>query len=78
VDVTEFQTTEAYSNLDLSIIKYGTYKNSREDIVWVIERIKPKIFIISENKQSTCLCKYNFESKETSRSLTLLVRVMAA
>jgi hypothetical protein len=31
VDVIEFQTTEAYSNLDLTEVKYSTYKHSREE-----------------------------------------------
>jgi hypothetical protein len=31
-DVTELQTAEAYSNLDLAKVKYSTYKQSREKI----------------------------------------------
>jgi hypothetical protein len=31
VDVIEFQTTEAYSNLDLTKVKYRTYKHSSEE-----------------------------------------------
>jgi hypothetical protein len=31
VDVMEFQTTEAYSNLDLTKVKYSIYKHSREE-----------------------------------------------
>jgi hypothetical protein len=31
VDVIEFQTTEAYSNLDLTNVKYSTYKQSKEE-----------------------------------------------
>jgi hypothetical protein len=30
VDVIEFHTTEAYSNLGLTKVKYETYKHSRE------------------------------------------------
>jgi hypothetical protein len=37
VDVTEFQTTEAYSNLDLTNVKYSIYKHSTEENMWVIE-----------------------------------------
>jgi hypothetical protein len=40
VDVIEFQTTEAYSNLDLTNVKYSTYKQSREDNLKVMERIR--------------------------------------
>jgi hypothetical protein len=52
-DVTEFQTTEAYSNLDLSKVKYSTYKQSREENLKVMERIRPKSFMHSENIKST-------------------------
>jgi hypothetical protein len=31
VEEMEFQTTEAYSNLDLTKVKYSTYKHSREE-----------------------------------------------
>jgi hypothetical protein len=31
VDVTEFHTTEAYSNLDLTEVKYRTNKHSTEE-----------------------------------------------
>jgi hypothetical protein len=31
VDVIEFHTTEAYSNLGLTKVKYKTYKHSREE-----------------------------------------------
>jgi hypothetical protein len=37
VDVIEFQTTEAYSNLDLTNVKYSTYKQSREENLKVME-----------------------------------------
>jgi hypothetical protein len=50
VDTIEFQTTEAYSNLDLTKIKYSTYKHYRERNLKVMERIRPKSFMHSENK----------------------------
>jgi hypothetical protein len=31
VDVTEFQTTEAYSSLDLTKVRYSVYKHSRDN-----------------------------------------------
>jgi hypothetical protein len=31
VDVIEFHTTEAYSNLGLTKVKYKTYKHSKEE-----------------------------------------------
>jgi hypothetical protein len=31
VDVIEFHTTEAYSNPDLTKVKYKTYEHSREE-----------------------------------------------
>jgi hypothetical protein len=45
----EFQTTEVYSNLDLTKAKCSIYKHSREENLYVTERIRPKIFIQSEN-----------------------------
>jgi hypothetical protein len=48
----EFQTTEAYSNLDLTNIKYSTYKQSREEKLKVIGRIRPNSFMHSENNKS--------------------------
>jgi hypothetical protein len=33
----EFQTTETYSNLDLTKVKYSTYKHSREENLKVVE-----------------------------------------
>jgi hypothetical protein len=53
VDVREFQTIEAYSNLDLTNVKYSTYKLSREEYLKVIERIRPNNFMHSENTKST-------------------------
>jgi hypothetical protein len=55
VDMIEFQTTEAYSVLVLSNVKYSTYKQSREENVKVMERIRPNRFMHSENEKSTCL-----------------------
>jgi hypothetical protein len=53
VDVREFQTTEAYSNVDLTIVKYSTYKQSREENLKVMERIIPNCFMHSESKKRT-------------------------
>jgi hypothetical protein len=41
VDVITFQTAEVHSNLDLSNVKYSTYKQSEEENLKVMERIKP-------------------------------------
>jgi hypothetical protein len=41
MDVIDFQTTEAYSNLDLNNIKYSTYKQSREENPKVMGQIRP-------------------------------------
>jgi hypothetical protein len=53
VDVIEFQTTEAYSNLDLTNVKYSTYKQSREENLRARERIRPNSFMQSEIMKST-------------------------
>jgi hypothetical protein len=53
VDVTKFQTIEAYSNLDLTDVKYSTYKQSREENLKVMERIRPNSFMHSEHIKST-------------------------
>jgi hypothetical protein len=53
VDVMEFQIIEAYSNFDLTNVKYSTYKQSREEDLKVRERIRPNSFIHSENMEST-------------------------
>jgi hypothetical protein len=54
VDVTEFPTTEEYSNLYLINVKYSTYeyKQSREENKKVMERIRPNSFMHSENKST--------------------------
>jgi hypothetical protein len=44
VDVIEFQTTEAYSNLDPNDVKYNIYKQSRDENLKVMERIRPNSF----------------------------------
>jgi hypothetical protein len=49
VDVIEFQTAEAYSNLDLTNVRFSVYKHSREEKQKVMERIIPKSFILAEN-----------------------------
>jgi hypothetical protein len=46
-------TTEAYSNLDLTNIKHNTYKQSREENLKVMERIRPNSFMHSEKMKST-------------------------
>jgi hypothetical protein len=48
VDVIEFLTTEAYSNLDLTKVKYSTDKQSKEKNLKVMERIRPNSFMHSE------------------------------
>jgi hypothetical protein len=53
VDAIEFQITEAYSNLDLTNVKYIAYKQSREENLKVMERIRPNGFMQSENMKST-------------------------
>jgi hypothetical protein len=58
VDVIEFQTTVEYSNLDLN-------KQSREENLEVMERIRSNSFTHSENMKSPWSWKCNFESKET-------------
>jgi hypothetical protein len=52
VDVIEFQTTEAYSNLNLTNVKYSIYKQSREENLKVMERIRTNSFMHSENMES--------------------------
>jgi hypothetical protein len=39
----------AYSNFNLTKLKYITYKHSREEYLWVMKRIRPKGVIYSEN-----------------------------
>jgi hypothetical protein len=51
------KTTEAHSNLDLTEVKYRTYKHSSEENLYVMERIRPRSSIHSENKLSTWLCE---------------------
>jgi hypothetical protein len=40
VDVIEFQTTEGYSNLYLTDVKYSTYKQCRDENHNIMERIR--------------------------------------
>jgi hypothetical protein len=40
---------EVYSNLDLSKVRYRTYKHAKEEKLSVMERKRPDIFIHSEN-----------------------------
>jgi hypothetical protein len=47
------QTTEAYSNLDVTNVKCSIYKQSREENLKVMERIRPNSFMHSENMKST-------------------------
>jgi hypothetical protein len=41
------------SNLDLTDVKYSTFKQSREEYLKVMERIRPNSFMHSENVKST-------------------------
>jgi hypothetical protein len=77
VDVIEFQTTEAYSNLSLTKAVYNESRQSKEENLKVIERIRPKILMHSENRKFTWLRKYNLDSKKTPRSSREVVRAMA-
>jgi hypothetical protein len=52
VDVIEFQIIEAYSNLDLTKVKYSSYKQSKEDDLKVMERIRSNSYTHSENMKS--------------------------
>jgi hypothetical protein len=47
-DLIEFQTTQTYPNLDITSVKYNTYKKSREENVKVMERIRPNILCIQK------------------------------
>jgi hypothetical protein len=51
----EFPTTEAYSNLDRTNVKYSTYKQFWEENLSVMERIRPNNFMHSENKKEKYL-----------------------
>jgi hypothetical protein len=48
--VTEFQTTEAYSNFALTKAKYSIHKLSMVEMEKVIVRINPNNFKACENK----------------------------
>jgi hypothetical protein len=49
VDVIEFDTVQAYSNLGLTKVKNKICKHSREEKLKAIERISPKSLIYSGN-----------------------------
>jgi hypothetical protein len=51
VDVIELPTIKAYYNLDLTNVKYSKYKQSREEKLKVVERIRLNSFMHSENKK---------------------------
>jgi hypothetical protein len=53
--VVEFQTTERYSNLDPTHVKYSIYKEFKEKNLKITERIRPNSFVHSENMKSTWL-----------------------
>jgi hypothetical protein len=44
VDMIEFCTTEAYSNLDQTKVKCSAYKHSRVEKLYVMEWMRPKRF----------------------------------
>jgi hypothetical protein len=52
--VIEFQTTEAYSNFDLTIAIYSIRRLSRVEKEKVIVPMNPDNSIVCENKKSTC------------------------
>jgi hypothetical protein len=53
VAVMEFQTTEAYSNLGLTNAEYNTNKQSNEEKLKLIERMKPSSLMNLEQRNST-------------------------
>jgi hypothetical protein len=57
VDVIEFQNTEAYSNFDLTNVKYSTYRQSSDANLKVMERIRRNTFMHSENKKINMIVK---------------------
>jgi hypothetical protein len=60
VDVTDFQIKESYSNLDLTNVKYTTYKQSREENLKVMELTRPNNLVHPESMKLALLRKYNF------------------
>jgi hypothetical protein len=61
----QFQTTEAYSSWGLTIAVYETNKQSNEEKLKVMERIRSRSFMHLEKRKSTWLWKYNLESKNS-------------
>jgi hypothetical protein len=51
--VMEFQTTEAYSNLGLTNAMYNTNKQSNEEKLKVMERMRPRSLMHLEKRKST-------------------------
>jgi hypothetical protein len=41
VNMTEAQTSGTYSNFGRTNVKFNTYKQTREEILYVMERISP-------------------------------------
>jgi hypothetical protein len=52
VGVMEFQMTEAYSSRDTALV-YNTNKQSNEDKLKVMERIRPRSLMQLEKRKST-------------------------
>jgi hypothetical protein len=77
VDVREFQTTEPYSNLHLTNVKYSIYKQPREENLKVMEQISLRASCIQKirNQHDTENIILN---KKTSIFLILVVCKMAA
>jgi hypothetical protein len=71
-------TTEAYSNLDLTNVKYNTFNlpGDKYSYMKVLKLMRLNSVMHSENKISMFLIKYNFES-EALKFLILLVHVTA-
>jgi hypothetical protein len=56
----EFQTTNAYSNFDLTVAIYSIRRMSRMEKENVILLINPNNFIVCENKKIYMLMKMEF------------------
>jgi hypothetical protein len=69
VDVIEFQTAEAYSSFDLSNVKYNRHKQSRDENLKLMERIRPNSLIRSENKKTNTISGISFWIKENNKTL---------
>jgi hypothetical protein len=57
VFVIELQTTDAYSNFDLTIAIYSIGRHSRVERENVIVRINPNNLIVCENKIKRITCR---------------------